>query len=75
MVVITYKTMASSLSGALGLCIEIFSESGMVPETIEVDERAKVSFDLQDAKLVRDGKMSAEKYINRHVISLSEDNT
>lgn len=69
MTIITYKTTANCLSGALGLCVEIYSVSGMVPETIEVDGRATVSFDLHDAKLVRDGRMTADEYINRHVIS------
>lgn len=69
MTIFTYKTTANCLFGALGLCIEIYSVSGMVPETIEVDERAKVSFDLHDAKLVIDGRMTADEYINRHVIS------
>lgn len=66
MVVIIYKTMARCLSGALGLCVEIHAESGLVPEAIIVDEQRKVSFDLHDAKLVRDGKMKAEEYEKRH---------
>ena len=66
MVIIRYKTMARCLSGALGFCVEIHAESGLVPETIIVDEQRKVSFDLHDAKLVRDGKMKAEEYEKRH---------
>lgn len=42
------------------------AESGLVPETIIVDEQRKVSFDLHDAKLVRDGKMKADEYEKRH---------
>lgn len=69
MVSINYHTTAETLTRAFFLCFEIFSETGMFPTTLEVDERAKVSFDLHDAKLVRDGRMTADEYINRHVIS------
>lgn len=50
MVSINYHTTAETLTRAFFLCFEIFSETGMFPTTLEVDDATLVKFDEKDAR-------------------------
>ena len=66
MTYINYKVCTKSLTGALLLCLEMESEFGLTPDSIDVDDSRSVAFDLSDAKLVRDGNMSVADYVRSH---------
>lgn len=73
MVSINYHTTAETLTCAFFLCFEIFSETGMFPTTLELNEGATlVKFDRKDARRCVQGVMTEEEYIKANAIRRQE---
>lgn len=72
MVSINYHTTAETLTRAFFLCFEIFSETGMFPTTLEVDDATLVKFDEKDARRCVQGVMTEEGYIKANAIRRQE---
>lgn len=57
-----------NISSAVALAVEIYSEIGIVPEKILMDDGTGIAYSLQDFKQLQKGELSDEEYIAKHRI-------
>lgn len=64
---VKYNIQAKTLREVMATVLEIHAVAGIEPQGIVMDDGREVSFDLWDAKRLRDGEMSERAYASRHV--------
>jgi hypothetical protein len=57
-----------SLTDALTVANEIYSETGMLPEKITTDKKEDVRFEKKEYHQLRKGTINEETYINNNLI-------
>jgi nitrogenase molybdenum-iron protein alpha/beta subunit len=60
--------VSGSLTDALTVANEIYSETGMLPEKIVTDKKEEVRFEKKEYHQLRKGKINEETYINNNLI-------
>lgn len=70
---VKYNIQAKTLREVMATVLEIHAVAGIEPQGIVMADGREVSFDLWDAKRLRDGEMSGRAYASRHVLFRQDD--